>query len=231
MLPLGRVLVITGILSCPTVSTALSIQRAIRAKKMTRARGVEQLRFLTDRNNMLQSHPGTNVFKKGRERLLLGELLIEAGLLSAMEVINAIEMALPHEKRIGEVLREFNWISIEHLDGALALQTLAEVKAITRQKAVRALRLIHSAGKTLSAALEDVLTSAKRRKSAMERHTPAQPLSLLVQEAQGYFVHGSIDLDEAIILVEYCERKNVSIRTAFRELGWTVVTPVSAKAS
>ncbi len=228
MLPLGRVLTLTNTLSCPAVSAALSVQTAIRMQKFNRAQGIRELQFLSSRSEQILQMQSDLTAKKGRNRPLLGELFIEAGILSATEVINAVEISKPDQKMIGEILCEFSWVTEELLHGALALQKLAEFQTITRQNAVSALRLIHTTGTSFKSALDAVLPTIKRpfRREYIEQvlkfASPATALCNKTNELKNYFVSGSIEADQALILSDYCQRGSMSVTAALVHLGWTV---------
>ncbi len=229
MLPLGRVLTLTGALSCSEISTALGIQSHIRLKKISREQGIEQAKLVSSRHKqLLQVRADLRTSNNSGNRPLLGELLIESGVLSAVEVVNAIEISRPDQKMLGEILCELNWLSERVLYGALALQKLAELQVITRQNAVRALRLIHTTGADVKSVLEVILPTSKRpyRREFIEQLFnflyPEMALCRTAPLVRDQFAGGRIEADQAMILLDYCARGSMTMKRALDRLGWTV---------
>lgn len=226
MLPLGRVMVLLGFLSSSMVDAALDMQREIRKGRMNRHDGVMKLRSLASRatETMPRNPLG---YKSKSKRPLLGELLIEAGVLSTTDVVCAVSIAQPRQKMFGEVLREFNWISERLLQDALVIQKLVDFQVVSRFQAVKVLKLV-VAGKAMQSALDSVLCALNfERKQIFFRqlikHVQIHNVSILDLElVENIFVQGRIEADRAILLLNHCMLTSLRVEMVLAKLGWTV---------
>lgn len=226
MLPIGRVMVLLGFLSSSMVEAALDVQREIRKGRMHRRDGVMKLRSLASRTiETLPRNP--RGFRAKTKRPLLGELLVEAGVLSTTDVICAVSIAQPRQKMFGEVLREFNWISERLLEDALALQKLIDFQVISRFQALKALKLV-VAGKAIKAALEAVLCASNfERKQVFFRqlikHVQIHNVSISdLEVVENIFVQGRIEAERAILLLNHCMVSSLPLEMVLAKLGWTI---------
>ncbi len=226
MLPIGRVVVLLNLLSSSMVDAALDVQREIRKGRMHRHDGVMKLRSLASRTiETLPRNP--RGFKSRSKRPLLGELLIEAGILSTTDVICAVSIAQPRQKMFGEVLREFNWISERILQDALALQKLIDFQVISRFQAVKVLKLV-VAGKAMKAALESVLCALNFERNQvffrqMIKHVQIHNVSISDLEiVENIFVQGRIEAERAILLLNHCMVSSLPLESVLAKLGWIV---------
>jgi hypothetical protein len=226
MLPIGRVMILLSVLSPSMVDAALDVQREIRKGRMQRRDGVLKLRSLASRS--IETLPRDPIgFKAKFKRPLLGELLIEAGVLSATDVICAVSIAQPRQIFFGEVLREFNWISERLLLDALALQKLIDFQIVTRFQAVKVLKLI-VAGKTMKSALEAVLCSINLERRQVFFHQLIERVQIRniskadLQTVENIFVRGRIEAERAVLLLVHCAVTSLPVEIVLAKLGWTV---------
>lgn len=147
-LPLGRVLVLLSKLSEPSLDLALKLQRAVRSRDVTRQAAIEQLESERVEAERIAS-------SSGEERVRIGELLVDAGLLKDSEVESAVEMARANDKMIGEVLTEMGWLNDDVLTAALRLQEMIWNGAVTRYRASEVLRDISALGMTVDEGLRE----------------------------------------------------------------------------
>lgn len=145
MLPLGRVLVLTNALSRPLLLSTLDVQNKIRDGRIDRNHAIAQLSSLRDRlkvlDQSLKNRAVTNI-KEGYE-IKLGELLVESGIISTSDLLTALEMSIPGDQRVGEILLDFDWIQEPILNSALELQKLVACRVMSREAAIRALAEMH----------------------------------------------------------------------------------------
>jgi len=123
-LPLGRVLVVTSVLSEQMLAAALNAQVLIRDKKVTREQAIQGLKSAKERQLPIEevlAETGTLQLPT-TETIRLGELLVGAGQLDEPNLMGAVELGLVNEQPIGQVLRQLGLITEDALEGALALQ-------------------------------------------------------------------------------------------------------------
>jgi hypothetical protein len=136
-LPLGRVLVMSRILSERLLLTALNAQVLIRqgqlsVERAARALSEAHLRMSNSPETWLQSsHPLRDSGMK------LGEMLRTAGLICDADLTRALELSSTTTKRIGEALIELRTIDTEILDQSLELQSMIRFGCIDAPQAVQ----------------------------------------------------------------------------------------------
>jgi len=157
-LPLGRVLVVTSIITEPMLAAALNAQVLVRDKKISREQAVTGLKSSKERQipieHALAEHGVTHL--PTNDSIRLGELLLEAKLIDEPNLMGAVELGLINEKLIGEVLREQNLVPEETVFAALDLQKMVAEGAVKKADAPAAIALVHSKKISLSAALEEL---------------------------------------------------------------------------
>jgi hypothetical protein len=257
-LPLGRVLVITGVISEQLLTSVLNAQVLIRDGKITREHAIEGLRSAKKlKITVEQSLSDSGVYRMpSRQTIRLGEMFVLAGLLSESDLMNLLELGLVNEKPIGNVIVDSGLITRELVSAALRLQTMVQQGTLTALQAAEALAQVHAKGLSISAAiaelgllkghphetirLGELLTVAgfitpSDIDKAVELSTKNSALigkMLLVSGAidestlhaslrcQFLIREGFLKMEQAIIALNYCQRKQVSFDEAMDELGW-----------
>ncbi len=157
-LPLGRVLVVTSIITEPMLAAALNAQVLVRDKKITREQALTGLKSSKDRQipieHALAEHGVTHL--PTYDTIRLGELLLEAKLIDEPNLMGAVELGLINEKLIGEVLREQNLVPEETVFAALDVQKMVAEGTVKKADAPAAIALVHNKKISLSAALEEL---------------------------------------------------------------------------
>jgi tetratricopeptide (TPR) repeat protein len=171
-LPLGRILVLAGVISEALLTTAVNAQLLVREKKLTRPQAIESLKHAKNR----QVQPENRVTEKGfyelpkRAAPRLGELLTAGGIISENELINSLETSLVERKPIGQVLIEHGVITRDMLESALQIQRMIAESRISLPQAKAALLNVRK-GKSLEEALQEAGSSTVE--------TPASSLPLV----------------------------------------------------
>ncbi len=162
-LPLGRMLVLNGVINETMLSSALEIQIRIRDGTLTRAEALSCLQEMggakvVDQSGVARLHgsaPGQDKIKQPRKRgIRLGELLVLAGILSEMDVMNALEFSLVKELQLGQVLIDHGYITQELCEAALKLQSLIDSGNLDCEQAAQSLKSVHSGNLSLLQAME-----------------------------------------------------------------------------
>jgi len=130
-LPLGRILLLLDRLSEAALGSTLKLQHDIRVGGLEIDLGLQLIR------DSVHREPAASL---RCDNFLLGEMLMQAGIIKESEVAVALNIAEANNKMIGEVLTEHGWISDHVLDKALTLQRKGRAKEITIDNAVSTLK-------------------------------------------------------------------------------------------
>ena len=141
-LPLGRVLVSLGSITDETLTTALNAQVLVRDSKIDREQAIRGLNAAFIRRQDLEITLAENGFYRGplKHSVRLGEMLVLAQVVPAVEIMNALELGLMHLKPLGRTLVDTKQISEATLDAALQLQELVSNRTIDEDNAVAILK-------------------------------------------------------------------------------------------
>lgn len=155
-LPLGRTLVLCGLIPEELLAKAINAQVLLRDEKVTREQVIQSLRTAASRHQPIE----VPLAEKGyyalpaRQSLRLGEILLAAGVLSESELMTALELGLSNNKPVGQVLVDLRFIDEPVIIAALDLQKRVVEQTIKLEEATRLLSSIHRDGISLEAALE-----------------------------------------------------------------------------
>lgn len=141
-LPLGRILILTGMLPPSVMAAALTALVYLRQKRISKDEAVSGLKHAVAKRISLEQAlilEGTYCPLSDCS-VKLGELLGIAGLLSENETLHAVETGLEQGKPIGRVLVDFGILSSQLLDAALEVQNLVSTGALTAHQAAYILK-------------------------------------------------------------------------------------------
>ncbi|MBC7997400.1 MAG: hypothetical protein IAF58_05635 [Leptolyngbya sp.] len=195
-LPLGRVLVLTGAVTEPILKVGLEVQVGVRDGILTRHDAIAKLRNTSSVTSVTRTSMQMTVPMLDKI-LRIGEFFEKAGIISDTDMLNALEVALTQQRRVGEVLVQFNLVTEKLVDAALELQHLTRGRQIRPDQAVAALQNIHYNGMSIHQALglpEPESTSI--RPEALYSPEPASQAPVAVPavsaQAQVPEVHGEV---------------------------------------
>lgn len=155
-LPFGRMLVLCGVLTDGLLACALNAQILLRDDKITKEQAIEALLAVKSRQASIEDvlvEKGFYQLPK-RQTLRLGELLVQAKLITESELLNSIEIGLINRKPIGEVLINNGYLANDEiLNASLELQKMVANSQLTNLEAVGCLTLIVSQKLPLDQAL------------------------------------------------------------------------------
>jgi hypothetical protein len=126
-IPLGRMLCLNGIISEQRLALALELQRKLRDQEITKEEAVEILANRKSKNAGME-HPKVAIEKmeggerKALKKVKLGEMLLLSGLITELDVMNALEHSLTQSKPMGEVLAEHGLVPRSLIELAAELQ-------------------------------------------------------------------------------------------------------------
>jgi len=138
-LPLGRVLILKGIVSHSVLAKVLEVQRMIRDGNLTYVSGAKELRAQAAASaGLINPKHRSGSFQKRSIRL--GEFLMLAGVLTESDLMNALELGLERQLTVGSALLELGLLTESVLEVALVLQGKILGGDIELQTGVRDLR-------------------------------------------------------------------------------------------
>lgn len=198
-LTLGRVLLLTQIITVPILEAAVELLRAVRDQQLLLHSAANALRLVAfEKSTLPEALISVGLENQEEEtRPKLGALLTGAGLIADFDAINAAEIGLESCKPIGQVFHESGLVTALVLRAALKLQQMIESALVTIQQAFDLLRQVHN----LQLPLEDLMKELGQLKAKM--------LSLLMQsgavsqeevsKAAGFFSGEATDVLTALV--------------------------------
>ncbi len=141
-LPLGRTLVLSGVLTETFLNAALNAQVLIRDGKVERDVAIKALNIAYKRQLSVDDEEKK---KTQKANLKLGDLVICAGIATEFDVRNAVEMGLEQNKNVGTMLVQNGLVSEETLSAAIELQTAARNGTCSPEDAYQELWEVHCA--------------------------------------------------------------------------------------
>lgn len=148
-MPLGRVLVLTGMLSDALVATSINAQMMIREGKISRHDAVEALKAALARKKVAETTQDRAPRLPAHYWVRLGKLFVLAGILSEVDIARAVEVSLLEQETIGPVMVKLGLITNQLLDVALKLQGMVARGTLTPIQSAKALREIFTDGVSL----------------------------------------------------------------------------------
>lgn len=193
-LPLGRVLVLTGAVTEPILKIGLEVQVGVRDGSLTRGDAIAKLRNASSVTSVTRTSMQMTVPTLDKI-LRIGEFFEKAGIISDTDMLNALEVALTQQRRVGEVLVQFNLVTEKLVDAALELQHLTRGRQIRPDQAVAALQNIHFNGMSLHQALglpEPEPSSIRPEALYSPEPSSQAPVAVPVVAPQVPEVHGEV---------------------------------------
>jgi CBS domain-containing protein len=152
-MPLGRMLVLMGIINQGFLAKALELQRMARDKKISHNQAVLELHS-AKRPVVSPAAEAAAPVKPERKAIRLGELLMLSGILTESDIMNALDRGLTSEKPLGDVLLELGKVTPELLSLALELQTSVCQGVLNIHAATDALQYVAQTGEQPSKATD-----------------------------------------------------------------------------
>lgn len=161
-LTIGRIFVLTHVITVPMLESAVELLRRIRDGEFTLEKAAKILRMVVRKRidvlDAIKVDSPDLVVEEARPRL--GALLVKAGLVAEFDALNAAELAIEKGKLIGQVLHESGLISNMVLNAALKVQSLVADCALTLTQAHELLQQVQK----LQVPIEDLLKELSEMK-------------------------------------------------------------------
>jgi len=246
-LPLGRILILTGALVEPLLSSALNAQVFVRDHKITREQAVQGLRAARDRQISLeQSLAETGLQLPLHNTIRLGELLVKSGIMPDTNLMDYVELGLVQEQPLGQILISQGVINDQILNNALELQRMVASGSLIGEQAALVLNMVASGAATI----QEVLQAQEPQKEPVVetvplyqflqlagRITPQQieeAVRMGTRDAQimGLMLHrvGAIaefEMGVALALNDFMGKNIVSVEQAIVALNYCITNQIS----
>lgn len=147
-LPIGRTLVLMGLVSPSVMASALNAQVLLKQNEITLQEAVHGIKIASARRISLEKALILEgIYRpKSESWVKLGELFAIAGFLSESDGLWAVEAALNDNRQIGEVLVEAGFVSRQDCDVALELQRMVADNQVNPQQAGELLKEVTRSG-------------------------------------------------------------------------------------
>lgn len=143
-LPLGRILVLTRLLSEELLAAALTAQVFLRDGKVTREQAIDGLKSARKRRVSIEvALADQGLFRPPvRQSIKLGDLLVLAELIMENDLMTALELSLVRQLPVGRIMLQTGLITPQVLEAALQLQEMVAAGTVNSLQAAQALRQI-----------------------------------------------------------------------------------------
>lgn len=262
-LPLGHIFCFKGFVSQALVHTALLAQQLIRRGMIDRDHAIGGIRAAADRERELEKADINRGFVRlpMKPSLKIGELLMEAHIISEQQLLDALHRSLMLGKFSGEIFVESKLASQEVVDAGVNLQELMDNETLPQQAALQALIMVRIDNLPFYQAVAEAPVFGQRQNKAVplvEILTSSGHLHLvdipgdiqerlsvnynqaadvckallkanLVEERTLYAAlravylidEKKVNLQQAIMALDYALRSNITLDEATYQLGWT----------
>jgi hypothetical protein len=208
--PIGRTLVLMGLVSPSVMATALDAQVSLRRESLNEAQAVLGIKIACTRRLSLEQALVLEGIHQAKPEswLRLGELFALAGMLTESDSLWAVETSLEDGRPFGEILKNAGLVSDRELEAALELQRMVSEKQLTSEQATEILKGVKEYQLTVKEGCKQL------------RHFGSQVVSLLKM--------AGIVLPEQIEAAKvHCREQVADLSIYLRDLG--IVDPQSLR--
>lgn len=146
-LPLGRCLVLARAISSNILANALTAQVLVRDGKVTYEQAVAGLSQAQQKHQSIEaSLSETGAMKVVEDKVKVGELLSQAGLVTESDKVSAVEKGLVEKQPVGQILVQTGVISPSALEESLKLQEMVNEGSLNTAQAAEILRQANNRG-------------------------------------------------------------------------------------
>jgi hypothetical protein len=169
-LPIGHIFCFRGFVSQALICTALLAQQLIRRGMIGRDQAIAGLRTAHQREQALEKEEVNRGFQRlpMKPSLKLGELFMEARIISETQLMDCLHRSLLSGRFLGEVFVEHNIASRVAVDAALDLQEMLDNGTITQALATEALLMVRANDVPLYQAVAEVGAFKSRKNKAVD---------------------------------------------------------------
>ncbi|HEY9714298.1 MAG TPA: hypothetical protein V6C72_12585, partial [Chroococcales cyanobacterium] len=245
--PIGRMLVLMGVISQKQLTEALEVQDAYREERISYSQALKKINPTPNVRTAAESEMPLAVAPK---TIRLGELLTLSGVLTEGDIMNALEVALTKHQPFGTILIELGLLSGSVLELALKLQELVcngsmtlhnaidtlysfavtgnpdfqPAKRSTSEKSVRLGELLKAAGLIRDEDIKHAIELSARYPSVLGKMLVVagaidEATLLAALRCQFLLRNKLVKIDTAVKALKYAQKNQISIDDALDELG------------
>jgi hypothetical protein len=256
--PIGRMLVLMGVLNQEAVNGALEVQKAFREDRISYSQALKTLNPTPKKsvaNKALNTSGGD---KASQKQIRLGELLMLSGILNESDILNALEYGITKQQPFGAILIELGLLTQSLLDLSLSIQKLVCDGSLSLHSATDTLYSYSMTGRTdsdrVSAESPTVRLGELLKMSGLVNDNDIQDaialstkypsvigkmlvLSGVINEAtllaalrcQFLLRHQIISTAQAVDALKHAEHHRMSIDDSIDDLGFPITLPTKQK--
>jgi hypothetical protein len=272
-LPLGHIFCFRGFVSQQLINTALLAQQLIRRGMIDREHAILGMRAAAERERRLEKAEINRGFLRlpMKPTLKLGELFMEAKIISEQALLDALNRSLSIGEFVGQVFVETQIAPQAVVDAAVDLQEMLDNGTLTEAYAAEALMFVRKDGTPLFKTVAEVAVFRQRKNKAVQLmeilmssgqvtlinipgeiqerldlnyNQASDVCKLLLQHELTseramyaalrcvYLIDEKvIDLQKAIMALDFSLRANLTMDEAIFQLGWTQRTRLRIPAT
>ncbi len=227
--PLGLSLVHLNLISEQTLTTCINLQILLRDRHLHFFDAVKAVQYIVRDGESFEgllTALGLKGVGIAAAPPKVGELLVEAKLLSSEDAMVLAELGTEQDLQYGELVTTYNLVQRNVIDAAVQLQKMFKNPMFTRARASRLLNLVHSMNSTLEKVLADfdvieqavtLLRAAGVVDEAEIRETTARIENFEMCVSEALILSGAIRPNEARKAIEclyHVENGNMSYNEA-----------------
>lgn len=169
-LPLGHIFCFRGFVSQALVHTALLAQQLIRRGMIDREQAINGLRVASEREKLLEKSDLNRGFVRipMKPSLKLGELFMEAHVISEPQLLDALHRSLVSGKFIGDVLIESKVATQDVVDAGIDIQEMLDNGTLSQQAAIESLLMVRSEHAPTYRAVAEIPIFRQRKNKAVD---------------------------------------------------------------
>jgi hypothetical protein len=193
-LPLGHIFCFRGFVSQALIHTALLAQQLIRRGMIDKDRAIYGLKTASERERKLEKAEVNRGFIRipMKPSLKLGELFLEAHIISEQQLLDGLHHSLTAGAFIGEVFIEARLATKEVVDAGIELQEMLDNGTFTSALASQALLMVRSNNTPLYQAVAEVAIFRQRKNKAV------QLMEILTSSGQVTLINVPNDIQECV---------------------------------
>ncbi len=157
--PLGLALVSLELISDKTLINAMNLQVLIRDGKVKFLEAVKVLRIAESNDGDLASalsRLNLDLDHRPQSQPKMGQLLVAAGLISRRDGLTILELGMESDRSYGELLVEFQLVSQNVVNAAIAIQDMFVNPLFTKSRAIRLLKLVEETNVPLEQIMDEL---------------------------------------------------------------------------
>jgi hypothetical protein len=153
-LPLGRVLMLKQMISFSLWENLLDVQTLLHEGQIDRRTAVDLLCICQRQKSSAMNLVSEMKADVASPNLRLGQMLVKAGIITEIELMNCLEVSLRDGRHLGAALTELGFVKRTVLDVAILLENQTTIYGLDAEEALSRLRFFNDRMKCLDSKSE-----------------------------------------------------------------------------